>query len=217
MPSGISAVSAASAFAIRSATSALQLRFDLARMLVRQRAVPAGVGVDLRAVQRHRAHLQHAHLARQQQHLNEQRLDLFQKPTPERRDRVVVGMIVGGDETKRHRVIGRPLQLAARKHARRIAVNQNAEQHARVIRRRAGAAISSRSSRDRSSPSITSTTKRARCFSGSHSSTDGGSKKPVSRSIVRKLVIGQPRHHGGESTPAILSQSTSWPLSPTGC
>ena len=30
-----------------------------------------------------------------------------------------------------------------------------------------------------------------RCFSGSHSSTDGGSKNPVSRSIVRKLLIGQ--------------------------
>src|SRR5450759_111409 len=30
--------------------------------------------------------------------------------------------------------------------------------------------------------------KRARCFSGSHSSTDGGSKNPVSRSIVRKLL-----------------------------
>ena len=48
--------------------------------------MPAGVGVNLRAVQRHRAHLQNAHLPRQQQHLNEQRLDLFQKPPPERRD-----------------------------------------------------------------------------------------------------------------------------------
>ena len=55
----------------------LQLRLDLARVLIRQRAVPAGVGVDLGAVQRHRAHLQHAHLAGQQQHLHEQRLDLL--------------------------------------------------------------------------------------------------------------------------------------------
>src|ERR1019366_9899163 len=42
----------------------------------------------------------------------------------------------------------------------------------------------------RSIPSITSTTNRARCFSGSHSSTDGGRRNPVWRSIVRKLFIG---------------------------
>src|ERR1700759_4570825 len=36
---------------------------------------------------------------------------------------------------------------------------------------------------------ITSTTNRARCRSGSHSSTDGGSRKPVSRSIGRKLLM----------------------------
>jgi len=51
----------------------------------------AGVGVDLRAVERNRSHFQHAHLARQQQHLNEQRFDLLQKPPPERSDRVVSG------------------------------------------------------------------------------------------------------------------------------
>jgi len=99
------------------------------------------LGVDLRAVQRHRAHLQHAHLARQQKDLDEQPFDLLQEPSAERRDRVVVGMVVGGDEAERHAVIGRPLQLAARKHARRIAVNQKAEQHRRTIGLRAGAAI----------------------------------------------------------------------------
>ena len=67
----------------------LQLRFDLARMLIGERAVAAGVGVDLRAVEADGSHLQHAHLARQQQHLNEQSLDLFEKPPPERRERVV--------------------------------------------------------------------------------------------------------------------------------
>src|SRR5258708_23886503 len=39
-------------------------------------------------------------------------------------------------------------------------------------------------------PSPASTTNRARCFSGSHSSTDGGRRNPVWRSIVRKLFIG---------------------------
>ncbi len=119
----------------------LQLRLDLAGVLMRQRAVPAGVGVDLRAVQRHRPHLQNAHLPRQQQHLNKQSFDLLKKASPECRDRVVVGMIVGRDEPERHRVVSRTLQLAARKHARRVAVNQNAQQNARMIRRRPGTAI----------------------------------------------------------------------------
>ena len=46
-------------------------------MLVRKRAVLARVGVDLRVVQRDCAHLKQAHLARQQQDLNERRLDLL--------------------------------------------------------------------------------------------------------------------------------------------
>ena len=94
----------------------LQLLFDLAGVLVRQRAVPAGIGVDLGPVQRNRAQLQNPHLARQSQHLHEQALDLRQKPPPKRRDRIVIGMIVRGDEAERHRVIRRTLQLAARKH-----------------------------------------------------------------------------------------------------
>jgi hypothetical protein len=71
-----------------------------ARLLARGRSEPD------------RPYFRHAHLARQQQHLNE-----------------------------RHRVIGRPLQLAARKHARRTAINKNAQQHSRMIRRRSRAAI----------------------------------------------------------------------------
>ena len=119
----------------------LQLRLDLARVFIRQRAVPAGVGMDFRAVEPDRPHVQHAHLARQQQHLNEQPLDLLEKSSPERRNRVMVGMIVSRYEAERHRVIGRPLQLAARKYARRIAINKNAQQHSRMIRRRSRAAI----------------------------------------------------------------------------
>jgi hypothetical protein len=53
----------------------LQLRLDLARVLVGQRAVPAGVGVYLRPVERHRPQLEQAHLTRQQQYLHEQPLD----------------------------------------------------------------------------------------------------------------------------------------------
>ena len=119
----------------------LQLRLDLAGMLIGQRAVPAGIGVDLGAVERHRAHLEHAHLARHRQHLDEQPLDLLEKPPPERRDRVVIRMLVRRDEAERHRVIGRPLQLAAREHAGRVAIDQDAQQQRRVIGRRARAAV----------------------------------------------------------------------------
>ena len=51
----------------------------------------ARVGVDLRAVQRDCAHLEQTHLARQQQNLNEQRLDLLRKPPPGKRTFIVSG------------------------------------------------------------------------------------------------------------------------------
>jgi hypothetical protein len=104
----------------------LQWRRDPAGMLIAQRAVAAGVGVDLGAIQRHRAHPQQTHLARQFQHLDEQPLDLLQEPAPERREGGVVRLLVGRDEAERHRIIGRPLQLAARKHPCGVAIDQEA-------------------------------------------------------------------------------------------
>jgi len=80
-----------------------QLRFDLAHMLIGQRAVPAGIGVHLGAVQRHRAQLEHTGLPRQRQHLDKQLLDIGKKAPPEGGDGVVVGMIVGRNEAERHR------------------------------------------------------------------------------------------------------------------
>ncbi len=110
-----------------------QLRLDLARAPIRKRAVAAGIGMDLGAIQANRAQPHHAHLARQQQHLHEQLLDLRQKPPPEHRNRVVVGMVIGGDETKRHRIIARPFQLAAGKYPGGITVDQHPQQQARMI------------------------------------------------------------------------------------
>src|SRR3954468_3533754 len=60
----------------------------------------------------------------------------------------------------------------------------------------------------RSSPAITSTTNRARCFSGSHSSTEGGIRKPVSRSIGRKLLM---REKSGEQRKRIVTAQVSRP------
>ncbi len=99
IPSGMSAASAASAFATGPAAAfnrasilpacsweSAPCRLALARIFV-----PPGPAAPLR----------HAHLASGQQQLNEQTLDLLGKPPPERRDRGVAGMIVGRDETKR--------------------------------------------------------------------------------------------------------------------
>ena len=110
-------------------------------MFVRQRAVPVGIGVDLRAIQRHRAKLQHSHLHRHAQYLHEQRLDLRQKTPPERGNSVVVWMIVGRNKAERHRIIRCPLQLAAGKHPSRIPINNEAKQQLRMVRRLARATI----------------------------------------------------------------------------
>ena len=83
----------------------------------------------------------HAHLAGEPENIDEQLLDVFQEPSPKRSDRVVVGMIVGRDEPKRHRIVCRPLQLAAGEHARRVTINQQPQQHPRMIRSRTRAAI----------------------------------------------------------------------------
>src|SRR5271163_3689428 len=50
-------------------------------------------------------------------------------------------MVIRRDEAKRHRIVRRSLQLPARKHPRRIAINQQAQQHLRVVRRRTRPAI----------------------------------------------------------------------------
>ncbi len=70
-----------------------------------------------------RAHLRHAHLSRAKKNLHEQLLDIFEKTPPERRDRGVAGMAVGGDATKSGRVICRPLSYAARSSAARSKIS----------------------------------------------------------------------------------------------
>jgi hypothetical protein len=46
--------------------------------------------------------------------LGEQRRDLVAKPAAEACNGVMVWMLVGGDETNRHGIIGRQFELAAR-------------------------------------------------------------------------------------------------------
>ena len=62
------------------------------------------------------------------------RLDLLGEAPPERRQGIVVGMAVGGDEAKRQRVVGRPLDLAPGVASRGVAVDEQRQQHRRVVR-----------------------------------------------------------------------------------
>jgi len=63
-------------------------------MFIGKRTVSAGVSVDLRAVDPQSASFSMPHLTRQKQHLNEQPFDLLEESLPERRDGVVVGMML---------------------------------------------------------------------------------------------------------------------------
>ncbi|MOA14220.1 hypothetical protein D3C78_1343090 [compost metagenome] len=86
-----------------------------------------GVGIDLGAVERNMAELEQLHLARQHQHLHEQRFDLLQEAPTERGQGIVIGVSVGRHVAKRHRVVGRSLKLTAGVHAVGIAVDQQAQ------------------------------------------------------------------------------------------
>jgi hypothetical protein len=159
-----------------------------------ERTVAPRVGLNLRTIQRHCAELERPHCAGQLKNLDEQNLHLRQKTLTKCNNRVVIGMLIAGDEVKRHRIIGLTLRSL------------------RVVGFRARAAVGSHPLRDRSSPSITSTTKRARYLWGSNSSNDGGSKYPGSRLIGRRLFIAPtniPR------TYMIIVRFCR--LSPTGC
>src|SRR5271165_1639810 len=59
----------------------------------------------------------------------------------------------------------------------------------------------------KSRPLTTSTTNRAKWRGGSHSSTDGGIKKPVSRSIRRKLLMRRISGDGGANRAARFYRS----------
>ncbi len=61
---------------------------------------------------------------------------------------------------------------------------------------------------------MTSTTNPARCFSGNHPSTDGGNKKPVYRSIERKLLITSRAHDGRINPTSSIAIGVVAPVKP---
>ena len=68
------------------------------RTVIAHRADLRGIGVDLGAVDRHCAQPQQSRFTRQQQHVQERRLECGLVDPAEARDCVVVGMQVGSDE-----------------------------------------------------------------------------------------------------------------------
>ena len=110
-----------------------QLRLHLQESLVTDCVVPGGIGMDLGPIQADRSQFQHARLLCEQEHLHEQVLQFEQKRAPKCRQRIVVGMLVAGDEAERHRLIGGPLDLARTEHTRRIAIEQQAQQYFRSV------------------------------------------------------------------------------------
>ena len=102
----------------------LELGFELLDVAMGQGAVARGVGLDLGTVQADGAQREQLHLLRHLKHLNEQAGQFVEKAPAKGGQGVVVGMRAGGDEAEGHRVIGRPLDLAAGKHAGGVAIDQ---------------------------------------------------------------------------------------------
>ena len=100
---------------------------------MRERSVARGIDVNLGAVQADRAKLQQAHLLRQFQHLHKNARQLVQKAPPECGQGVVIRVAARGNEPERHRIKGRPLNLAAGKHPGCIAINQQRQQLRRMV------------------------------------------------------------------------------------
>lgn len=111
----------------------LELGFDLFGVSVGERAVPTGVGVDLGAVQTHRAKAREPILTRHLQYLHEDIGELLAEAAPEARQGVMVRVLVAGDEAEGQRIVGGPLDLAARVRPRRVAVDQQRQQQRRMV------------------------------------------------------------------------------------
>jgi hypothetical protein len=119
----------------------LELPFQLLDGPVRQRAVPRGIGLELRPIQADRAQLQQLHLLRQFQYLHEQTCQVVEKAPPKARQGVRVRVRTRRDKAKRHRIIRRPFDLPTREHPGGAAIDQQGQQYRRVIRRAAPACV----------------------------------------------------------------------------
>ena len=120
-----------------------QQRFDLARQTplllphptVTHRLALAGIGSNLRPVNRQLAEVRNAGLARQTDHLHKQRLEIRQMTAAKLAYRPMARIIPRRQHPKRHVLLQLPRQPPGRKHPRRVPVDQRLRHHHRLIRR----------------------------------------------------------------------------------
>ena len=118
-----------------------QLGDQRARALVPHRAMLAGVGLELGAVDAHQAYAQQLQLLGQKQNLQEALRHRSEVLPPEARDRVVVGVTVRRDEANPDIAVRRPLDPTAGEDPVGVAVDHQRQHHPWVILRRARAAM----------------------------------------------------------------------------
>ena len=97
--------------------------------------VLGGVGLHLRAVERHPTQLHRPALERHPQHLLEQPLEGFQVDLAKIRDRAEVGLVAGRQHAKGYVLDQPPGDPARGAHAQAIAVEQQFDHQPRMIRR----------------------------------------------------------------------------------
>ena len=119
----------------------LELIDQLARPLISHRTVLARRGLELAAVDADKPDLDKLQLLGQQQNLQETLAKRRQVVAPKGRDRVMVGMDIGGHEAHPDIAVRRALDPPAREDPVGIAIDQQRQHHPRVILRRAGATM----------------------------------------------------------------------------
>ena len=122
---------------------ARQQRFDLALQApllllhptVTHRLALAGIGSNLRPVDRQLAEVPNPGLARQTDHLHKQRLEIRQMTPAKLANRPMARKIPRRQHPKCHVLLQLPRQPSGRKHPRRVPVDQHLRHHPRLIRR----------------------------------------------------------------------------------
>jgi len=119
----------------------LQLIDQRTGAIISHRAVLRAIGIKLRPVNADNPDLHQLQLLGQKQNLQETLANRREVLAPKGRNRIMVGMVVGGHEAHPDIPVRRALDPAARENPVGIAVNQKRQHHSRVILRRARAAM----------------------------------------------------------------------------
>lgn len=95
--------------------------------------MPTGLGTNLGAIQADRAKARELVLTGDLENLHKGFEELLAEPATKRGERVMIRMLITGDESKCQRVIRRPLDLATRMHTCGVTVDQHRQKHGWVV------------------------------------------------------------------------------------